>query len=288
MQLIPSPEGANFFFDFKVLGYPNANDGGLLKILKPLIKNNEVPYTKWVCLSDDLVAFDSLHRGKNSDNWQLIVDKLGTPPIQFSADSFMRLKGPYKNSDGTIVQPSYIEEKQSANGQVDIRKTSSLYDLDENESYSFEIISYSPPPSDARSSEAQRKVISQTDKDGPLSLLGDSEIDLRQYTGKIIRFKAKRYEEMDQKIGSIRFDTGARSPDNWPLGANFSLTFRVNKRTAKAMMALLTGVVAAVLLLFATKIYDKSVLWGVVAGIVGTLLAVITVLLISGKLSFKL
>ena len=288
MQLIPPAEGANYFFDFKVLSYPKLDQTALMRILNPVITANEVPFNKWVCLSDDFQAFEALRRGTESENWQAIVDTLGTPPMQFSADTFMRLKGPFYGSRGGILPPKYKQEKQTVDNKMQVRKVISLYELVENEEYSFEVISHSPAPSSARAGAViQRRLEVQPEKDGPIIVLGNPRLDLRQYTGQIIKFKAKRYEEMDQKTGSIRLDTGLL-PDNWPVGANFLLLFRIKKKALKAIIALLTGVAAAVLLLFATKLWDKNPVFGVAAAVVGLFLTVITILLLTGKLSFKL
>ena len=291
MQLIPPPEGGtNFFFDFKVLGYPKVDTTALMKILNPLIAAAEVPFHKWVCLSDDLQALASLQEGKSDDNWQSIVDHLGSPPMQFSPDSFMRLKGPFRGSKGRLLPPRYVKEKQTTDDRLEVRKIISLYDVYDGESFSIEVISHSPPPSDERAIESigvQRRLEIKPEKEGFLSIPADTSLDLRQYTRQIVRIRATRSEDMDEKGEAIRFNLGVGA-DGWPMGADFLLRFNIQRKALKVLAALFLGVIGAVLLALTTKLWDLNPILGVSAAVIGILLVVITGLLLTGRLSFKL
>jgi hypothetical protein len=290
MQLIPKPEGVNFFFDFRVLGYPKLDMEGLMKILDPLIQAKEVPFNKWVSLSRDVEALASLQKGRDNENWQSLVDYLGSSPMQFSHDSFFRLKGPFHGSKGRKLLPTYIEAKQAVNGGLEIRKVVSLYDVHENDSLSIEVTSHSPHRSEEQeilSGIAKRNLSLEVEKDAPLSILGDKSVDLRQYTGQIVTLKAKRCEELDEKTGIVRFNTNL-GPDEWPTGANFFLTFRIKKRTIQVVAALVAGVISVILGALGVKLFDKDLTWGVSALAIAVLMAVMTGLLYRGKLAFKI
>ena len=97
-------EAGNNFFDFKALAYPKQDNDSLMKILHPLIDKQETPFHKWVVMSDDLNALNSLQRGNDAENWRSIVEFLSEPPMQFAGDSFWRLKGCYRGRLGSLIQ----------------------------------------------------------------------------------------------------------------------------------------------------------------------------------------
>jgi len=273
MQLIVQ-EGANFFFDFKVLDYPKVDEDTLLKILKPLIQAQEVPFHKWVCLSDDLQGLASLKRGKEDENWQSIVDRLGTPPMQFCGDSFWRLRGLFHGSTKELLIPTYRKQ---------IRKVVSSYELFENESCVIEVISHNPP----QSSQQERRLEVQFDKDGPFSVVGDTSLDLRQYTGHNVEIKVKRYEEMEERVGIIWLNSSPQR-NQWPIGPKLSLRFTAKKKAWRALLSLFTLILGGVALAFAGTLLDKYPIWAVAIFLVGALLIVVKELLVTGKLPVKL
>ena len=287
MQLIPSPEAANYFFDFKLLGYPNVDQTALSQILTPLDAAAEVPFHKWVSLSNDLKAFESLQRGKDSENWQAIVDKLGTPPSQFAGDSFFRLTGSYRGLMGRPITPTYIEDKQTTGVSVEVRQVEAVYDVYENETFSVEVISASPPPSKARDDKPERYLNIQSADNSPLQVEGNKSVGLRQYTREGLKIRAKRYDELDEKAAILTFSAG-KDADAWPSGASFDQNFRISKRPVKVWAALVTGTMAAVLLLFVVKLWDKNPTVSVIFASIAILLAVMTGLLLTGRIGFKL
>jgi hypothetical protein len=289
MQLIVR-EGDNFFFDIKVGDYPRPESAQLVRILDPLVQARETPFDKWVSLSHEAEALASLRGGNEDANWQSIVDILGTPPMQFADDAFWRVRGPFKGNTRRRLEPTYVEEKVEVAEALETRKVRCLYDIFDSESCCIGITSHSPPPSSVRTSSGdnlRRKLELLPDKDGPLLVDGDAELDLRQYTEEIVTIRAKRYEEMDEKIGTLRLSSGTRE-DGWPLGAKLSLRFRVKKRRSKVLAGLLAGVAAFAVSGVAVRLWDKEPLLSGSLFVVGGCLIVITALLLTGKLSFKL
>jgi hypothetical protein len=233
------------------------------------------------------VAFKWLQRGGESENWQAIVDKLGTPPSQFAGDSFFRLTGSYRGLIGRPIAPTYIEDKQTRGASVEVRQVEAVYDVYENETFSVEVISASPPPSKARDDRPESYLNIETAENGPLQVEGNKSVRLRQYTREGLKIRAKRYDELDEKAAILTFSAG-KGADAWPLGASFDQNFRISKRPAKVWVALVTGTVAAVLLLFVVKLWDKNPIVSIIFGSIAILLAIMTGLLLTGKIAFKI
>ncbi len=63
-----------------------ADEDALKKLLTPLIRESETPFDKWVTVSDDLLAYNSLSRGQEEANWEAIVDRISANDMQFSND----------------------------------------------------------------------------------------------------------------------------------------------------------------------------------------------------------
>lgn len=273
MQLIVQ-EGANFFFDFKILDYPTIDNDQLMRILNPLIQAQEVPFYKWVSLSNDIQSFPAMLRGDEDENWQSIVDNLGSFPRQFRGDSFWRLVGPFRSTERQLFRPTYKKQ---------IRKTVSSYELFENESCVIEVVSHNPP----QTSQQARRLEIQFDKDGPLSVIGDTSFDLRQYTAFNIEVKAKRFEEMDEKTGTIWLSSSPQ-PSTWPIGPKLSIRFTIKKKKWRAIASLLTLVLGSAAILFAGKQWEEDPICALIIGVIGFLLIVIKELLVSGKLPLKL
>ena len=289
MQLIPPREGDNFFFDFKLGDYPRLDSDCLRDILSPLMAAQEVPLHKWVSISHDVEALKSLRSQLDSDNWQKIVDSLATPPMQFQGDTFWRVKGPYRPSSRPI-QPTYREERQYVSGTEQSRQVTSLYNLDENEGCSIEVISHTPPtPREALSGSnvPQRRLQVQVDQGGPLSLEGDTTLDLRHYTAQSIRVRATRSEELDERATIVRLNSAAQ-PTQWPTGPDVRLRFSVKKGTSRMFAATCFGLCGALFVFIAGNIWDQNNAASVAVGLAGTALIFIASVLLRGKLPMTL
>ncbi len=222
MLAIPSTNGANFFFDFSMSRYPKTDPEILQKILAPLIVKSETPFNKWVAVSDDLSAYNDLDRGVEEANWEAIIDQLSAKGMQFQNDSFWRLKPNNSNA-----QPALVTD---AEGQ-DVRQISSRYRLLPEDVWSFEAFSYSPA---GRTTDQPSRVLEiHMDPTGPLLLDGSASIDLRQYTARILKFKAKRSHADSVVTAAVRFETSSDQKD-WPDGPNLEIIFEISQQHADA------------------------------------------------------
>jgi len=285
MQLIPPPEGENFFFDFKVLGYPKPDDRALMEILNPLIRSDRVPYHKWVSISNHMEALTLLREGRDEENWQLIVNCIGSPPMQFSGDSFWRVKALLHAKTGRDLDPKYEEEKRAIDSKFEIRKVTSFYELSESESYKVEVISHSPPQPNHLVTRPPRRLEIQVDKDSPLSAIGNTSFDLRSYTGIFVEIQAKRYAEIQDKIGTVTFRTTPLE-NGWPVGPSFSLRFRVKKKW-EVIVGILFGVFGLSAIFYANYLRDKNITCAITLFLAGVFLEVIAGVLLEGKIKIR-
>lgn len=223
MLAIPSTGGANFYFDFSVEGYPKLDAAALEKLLAPLIASSETPFQKWVAVSDDMSAYSDLNRGQEESNWEAIVDRISAKDMQFQADSFWRLR-PFN----AAAVPKLVPYVEQAGKVAELRQVSSRYQLFPDELCAFEAVSYSP--AGRLSTQPSRELQVHFDRDGPVLLEGSASIDLRQYTGKILNFRARRPEE-DRVAAAVRFETSS-DQKVWPDGPNFELLFQVSRQAA--------------------------------------------------------
>jgi hypothetical protein len=224
MQAVPSTGGANFYFDFSVEGYPKNDQQALNKLLAPLISSSETPFHKWVAISDDLSAYNDLSRGDEEANWEAIVDRISREDMQFRGDSFWRLKPTNLAAQAKLIR--------QVNAAGDIREVSSQHELSPDDICTFEAISFSPA---GRPSSLPSRVLNiQLGKGRALILEGAASLDLRQYTARTIRFRARRLEEIAVATEVVEFRTSS-DQTVWPDGPNFALSFQVSQQRAVAL-----------------------------------------------------
>lgn len=283
MLLIPSQEGENFFFDFKVLEYPRLDEPTLRRILQPLIARNEVPFIKWVSLAEEVQALSPLKGASEEENWQSIVNTLGTT-TQFAGDSFWRVKGPFVGRRGHVVRAKYDKELQVVANRSEVRKVSSLYDLSEGDVCSLEAVSHTPAGYGPH--RGPRTLNVRVDPAGPLAVLGDAALDLRQYTGHIVKVKAKRYAEVEDHHGTVSLDSPL-DQSGWPTGPRITLAFSVAKKVWEVIVGLVALVAAGVLGLFAVKFWDGAPDRAILLGLIGVVCAILASLLLTGRLGLK-
>ncbi len=222
MLAIPSTNGANFFFDFSVGGYPKSDPEALRKILAPLITKSETPFNKWVAISDDLSSYSNLDRGDEEANWEAIIDQISAGSMQFKDDSFWRLK-----PNNSTAKPTLVTDADTFGNGRDVRQISSRYTLLPDDVCAFEAISYSP--SGRPATQPSRALRIHVDPHGPLVLDGSASIDLRQYTARILKFRARSSQAETLVTSTVKFET-ASDQNDWPDGPNLDLIFEISQQ----------------------------------------------------------
>jgi hypothetical protein len=290
-MLLIAQDGEHFFFDFKVMGYPRIDDAVLRDILAPKIRAGEVPYRKWVCISDASALYDRLSYGEETDNWQAIVNKLGIPPIQFAGDAFWRIKGPFIGNSGKLVASSLVEQIQQEGVTTKVRQIRTLYKINEKDTFHFEIVKHSPR-ADMQSLESpisHQQIDIKTTSNGPIKLQGNPQISLRPYTGFSVNFETARSEELDERDDTIGFVTNPPpSPGAWPTGPDVTVTVRVAKKRAVIYLHMLFVVLGAILFFIGGKMYDDYHVGGAVLAAAGVLCILYAYILGKNQLPTKI
>jgi hypothetical protein len=209
--------------------------------------------------------------------------------MQFEGDSFWRLKEPFYATTGRKLQTIYQEDKQIIEDKAEVRRVASLYDLFEGSACSLEAIIHCPAsvtPNEGKENAEQRQLKIEYDEEGPLDIDSNSILDLRPHTGEFVRVRAKRSESLDERIGRLHFKTGPQS-DQWPVGPECSIQFRVRKRRWKVALFLLIGAISIVIGAYAKTLLESKPFLGGLLIFLSVLLIVIAFLLHKGTISLK-
>lgn len=129
-------ENDNYYFYMKLDDYPGEDADALDAIIDSL--GDYVPFNKWVTVGGEDLLQATRKLGSSEDNWKKVVDKIATPPFQFSEDSFWRIVSVTQNS-----------KKKSRKKLINHFLLDSIecptIDTLENCQIEFHIQSYSPP-----------------------------------------------------------------------------------------------------------------------------------------------
>ena len=281
VALIPPPEGDNYFFDIKVMEYPRVDDDVLMSILDALIDAHEVPFHKWVSVSAQTDALAQLRRGRDDDNWQSIVNRLGVPPMQFAGDAFWRAKGPFDGKTGWLIEPKYERQRRWQDSGFETRGVDSYYELCEGDSSSLELVSHTPPGRHHPQSRVQVQC-----GDGPVRVVGPSVLDLRQYTSIDVTLRAERDEGIAERIAKVSLESPV-GEGGWPTGARLLLTVKIQKRRWKVIAACVCVLLAAALAILTPGLYGSDQPRAIATGIASAVFIVLASLLWSGRPSFR-
>lgn len=282
MLCIPTRDGEAFNYDFKALRYPRIDRPAMMRVLDPLIRDKQIPFNKWIAISSELEAFEALRGGDDRQNWGSIVAEFHKPEYQFSSDVFWRIVGPTGTKRAKRVAPRYERVYESG----DLRQVKSVYDLQEGEAHTFEIISASPPRlPGAATIEYSVRCTSTNEKN--LEVTGSGNVSLRQESADSLQFVGKIAEEIADHTAAIRFETQPK-PKDWPGGPELEVAIAIVKSRLRMAVGLIVGLLGVPFLAYGGEQLKSSPASGLSLLVVGTCLVVISVLLISRKLSFKI
>jgi hypothetical protein len=288
MLLIPPPDGEAFYFDFKVLGYPKVNKSKLLEILSPHISQKEVPYNKWVCISDNVQELEAISVGTDSDNWQAIINELCTPPMQFTHDTFWRLSVPqYARRSVKHLRVEYEPQRALIEGRSEIRQYIPYYLLSEGRSCQIELISYKPSERDlgVYSPMGKSKVDILIEENSPISV-ENKVIHLRHYTAEFIKISTKRSESLDPTVGLTEFRT-VNHNNEWPGAPNLKLRFRIQKQSWRIYLAALLLPATPAATFLADRLWDTNQSIAIILLALASVFPVLAALLYLGRIKLK-
>jgi hypothetical protein len=281
MLCIPARDGETFNYDFKALRYPSTDGKAVKRVLDPLIQSREVPFNNWVTISSELGAFEDLQKGDDRMNWGSIVAEFHKPESQFSSDVFWRIIGPTKSRTSRVVSPRYERIFESG----DLRLVKAVYDLEEGENHSFEIVSAGPPRSQGPPFP-QYSVRCTSTNDNNLEVIGSGTIGLRQQGADSVQFVGKIAPEIADHNAALSFDTQPK-PNDWPGGPELEVLVAIVKSRSKMVFGLIMGLLGLLLAAYGAEEMKSSTLTGIVCLAIGTCLLVISGLLIFRKLSLR-
>jgi hypothetical protein len=178
-MVLIAQSGDRAFFDFRVEGYPRMDQGAVDEIVGSLGAAGEVPFRKWVAISDKADALDRLVQGNDDENWVALVDILGAPPSQFVGDSFWRLLPPSRGESELVVRDNERLRSGGA-GEPEIRQVTSSFVLLENQTCDVTVVSHTPRVVSKHSTPQRRLEVKPSS--GVIQVVGDATLDLRQYT----------------------------------------------------------------------------------------------------------
>lgn len=252
MRLTPNIGGDKYAFDLELEGYPKFNSQSLREIWQSLANSNQVPWSKWVTISDSISELPKLRSGIDADKWATIADTLGAAPSQFGGDVFWRLAPPVLDGKKAIASTF---ETQAATAPGGVRQVSFSYPLKEGHSYEFEVFSHG-------SHRSTRQLRITVPQGGPLQYDGSPAIDLRYDAATHIVVRGQRAETVDDRFGLLTLDSG--DPVNgWPIGPRLTLQFKIFKSKGAVVIGVILLLIAVVLGAAAEHAWKESLSLGI-------------------------
>jgi hypothetical protein len=281
MLCIPARDGETFNYDFKVLRYPSIRREAMARVLEPLKQHKEIPFNKWVTISSELRSLEDLQKGDDRMNWGSIVAEFHKPEFQFSSDVFWRIIGPTKDKASKLISPRYEQTFDSGN----LRLVKAVYDLEEGQNHSFEIVSASPLRLEG-AALTQYSVACSSTNDKNLEVIGSGIVSLRQESADSVQFVGKILEEIADHSAALHLETRPK-PKDWPGGPEMEVLVAIVKSRTKMVFGFVIGLLGVLLLTYGAEELKSSMMTGVASVAIGTVLVVISGLLIFKKLSLK-
>jgi hypothetical protein len=274
-------QSERFYFDFQVEAYPDISQtSAATKLFEHLVDVGDAPWNKWVAVSDSIGALAELSKGTEEDNWRRIIEQLGQEPMQFSADAFWRLKGPFTKG-GAPVKPKLRSVREAQ----DVRRVSAEYRCPEKTLWRLQLISSTPKQiAPGRPEYSVEAKCVGSDK---LKLIGSGVYALRHYDEQPVEYTSGEMPPYSTGWADLAFHT-APTTENWTAGATLDLRHSIRKSHVLSTLGVLSGAVAAGLLVFGgSKLFENDAFNGAVIVVVGLLLLVAAKYMLTGKIEFS-
>jgi len=280
-------DGESYYFDFQVTKYPKDDPSTLNKILEVLIAKNEVPWEKWVCVSRDLASLKVLQDGDQHKNWSAIVNSLSSPPMQFEGDAFWRLKGPYKRPKEILRNP--MVEFITENGYS--RQARSYYDIVENETWRFELLSETgksvTEASEGTVPHREYSVRVRSSNDNILSPIGMSVYALRHYSGQMVEYSARTHPFFGRPVADLIFETEPRQGE-WPVGANIRFKHKLRRNRTRMTVGTIVGLFGmGCQTVGNSSLFEQHQCLKMFLIVAGTILIVISMFVLTGQIKLS-
>lgn len=277
-------EGEQTAFQFRLDGQPKADSRLLEPLITELAAKSALPYDKWVAFSDAGATLDGLDASDPLVEWQRAVDRLVTPPMQFTGDKFIRFQAPARNRFWTpSALRSRYPKKQGHRSAREHR-----YVVPERCEFGIHLWTHEPPGTTAGGvGEPVATFEVSVPEGGPLLGPDPSSGDLRRESEITIGFESMSSAKSDRKVGTATI----KSPDALPhLPRGITFAFDLKLAAWKRLLGLFLAIVGAASIAVGGLLTDAGKI-GVLASIAtiagGVLLSAAGTFLLTGAWSFK-
>lgn len=270
--------GDRYNFDFAVEEYPNQLIPSIEGILAPLQIKQEVPWDKWVTISDRPDLLSNLKSGDPAVNWTNIVEAIGNPPMQFAGDAFWRIEGPFKAN--ALIKPKieYIRNEKK------IAQVRSYFLVNDRKKLRFQLHSRTGGP--VAAARPQYEVHATSSQPKSLSVTGDGKFELRHYAEQSVDYESQAAPPLSSKLADLVFETKPDTP--WPSGALLKLRHKIRMNYVVQFFGCLLGLAGMFFAITgASEFLKDDKLSGLLLCLLGAFLGVVAGFLLTGKLQFK-
>ena len=230
----------SYQFYLELLDYPAFDEAAMNAIIRELTAAGDVPFTKWVAISNLNVEFISLNSGTAQDNWASIVNRIGSPPSQFAGDSFWRVARIARGAQKADIQPHMRRHTKVESGKEIVTEIEAIYPFPEFDKFAIQINSRAPDQGDE--SGPSRTVTIATATDGPLKDLNSRTLMLRRLGSDWIEAEVGAADRIDTQVLDLVFKTGS-GIDDYPIGPEFSLRLHSTKHPLRTFFSFASGTV---------------------------------------------
>jgi hypothetical protein len=272
-----------YYFYQEVLGFPATDETAFGAIIQAL--GEDIPFVKWVAVSNLDNRFDTLGRGTASENWASVINQIGNFPSQFAGDSFWRItkvaSGPLRSD----IRPVIRDHSEVAGGSETITGVESVFPIFELDKMALQIESRLPEAAEEpkdKEPEAARNVTFETAPDSAIKDLNGRTLTLRRYAPEWIETEVGESDRISAQLCDLTMKTGPAT-GAYPIGPEFSLRFRAIKKPWRAYLALLSGIVGVVCVGVGTALLKDYLEWGIATVTIGVFLGVVAYFIWSGR-----
>jgi hypothetical protein len=274
-----------YYFYLEMLEYPGTNDTAFRAIIQALAATQDIPFIKWVAMSNLDGQFDALSRGTASENWAGVINRIGTFPSQFAGDSFWRIAKVASGLQKTDIQPELRDHSKIAAGRETITGVEAVFPIFELQRIALQVETRLPETGEEprdKEPEVARTVTFETAPDSLLKDLNGRTLTLRRYASEWMETEVGGSDRIDAQLCDLTMKTGP-AEGAYPIGPEFSLRFKALKEPWRAYFGLICGIVSIVCMAVGAGLVKDYLEWGIATMTIGAFLGVIAYFVWSGR-----
>lgn len=233
-------------FDLEVRGYPLQDATLIRRCVTTIVARSDAPYNKWVATyeDDDLLAAISV--GEDAKNWAGVVDAVGSPPSQFSGDTFWRVVDVVHGTGNRAVKPAYERQSKADGANEEVTGVSAIYACNELELVGVEIQSRAVGQASETEPSETRSIEFATEADSPLVAFAKKGESIRRNKTYVVRCEIAASDRAASSRAELSMRT-APDKDGYVTGPQFSIAFSIGPKVGRRAAAWIAAFAAAVL-----------------------------------------